>query len=160
MTIFGYFLKVAIGNRWVVLSSMQWQRTLAIHEFVTSLLSFQWCSRFDRYSSTGAAAPTLVVLKSSPNVERVVVQLIGLVDYMSLKMSVWCRCLLSRRPLWTHSLMLHPHLPETNCSNGCWLTVRRTEDGLCSDNDSSTVSSCDFWLRCAQSHGRIHSKQY
>jgi len=42
--------------------------------------------------SPGAAVPTLVVLKSPPNVERcwsVVVQLIGLVDYISLKKSIW-----------------------------------------------------------------------
>ena len=132
MTIFGYFLKVAIGNRWVVLSSMQWQRTLAIHEFVTSLRCFQWCSRFDRYSSTGAAAPTLVVLKSTPNIEwcwSVVVQLIGLVDWLYVFKQVHSGDDgFSPDVLRTRSLMLHSHLPETNCSNGWWIAARRTED--------------------------------
>jgi len=55
-------------------------------------------------NSPGAAAPTLVVLKSSTIIDRCrseVVQLIGLVDYPSLKKSIWCRRLLSRRPLNT-----------------------------------------------------------
>jgi len=39
--------------------------------------------------SPGAAAPTLVVLESSPCVERVVMQLIGLVEYTSLKKFIW-----------------------------------------------------------------------
>jgi len=32
--------------------------------------------------------------------------------------------------------------------------VRRTEDGLHSDRDSSEVSNCDFWLHCSQTCGK------
>jgi len=64
-------------------------------------ISYAGCRGNSPGNSPGAAAPTLVVLKS-PIVDRCrseVVQLIGLVDYPSLKKSIWCRRLLSRRPL-------------------------------------------------------------
>jgi len=111
----------------------------------------------------GAAAPTLVVLKSSPIVDTgrsEVVQLIGLVDYPSLNSPSGADAF-SPDVLWTRQLMLHLHLPGTNCSNGWWPAVRRTKDGLRSDSGSLTISSCDLcgW-QCSQTCGRIHSMEY
>ena len=84
-----------------------WNSTIDAHNIRSKTVPLPTLSHFVKRMLTHQVTyqvqlhPSLVVLKSTPNVEwcwSVVVQLIGLVDYTSLKKSIWWR-LLSRRPL-------------------------------------------------------------